>query len=573
MHKPVSRLMYLLLFLPMLSLGAGYYEPDQVPHEGVHYLLAKDRLTVTVKLTQKNGRKLLPDLSLEPVNTIKREGTVTVETYADPSRIYVLPLTPKASSDESMVITLTDTGLLKSINATSTGRSGTVLTNIFKFIGSVAGVFGNISAAPTGPTPQRSACAGDVDSRPISEQPNLIRYTLFWSQTACDAWEEAIATGQQVDTLKTQVQRTEGQLKDATGQALKDLQSRLETYRTQLTQHAKDRMAFLGVVTSESNRLKTQNKIDPAAKFTTHTLTFEIDELLTGRDVSTNTTKAAIETLIQDLPAAKRLFEKTGVVIELDPVPDGYEATQFSTGSSDPSNKKYCNLTLRHGDSGRTTAVNHCSSKLVFYRRPIYTLVRLYALDKDQAKVEPLNQASLPIIREESPHEFVKFNAQRWAKGSLKVTFDAKGVPTSVDWMAESSAAAVTGALATAIAAARDEYATTVNKLVEIKEARDKLDPEEQSELDKTLEKLKKEKELLDAQLALQGAQATFDSTLAQQTAAAELALVQSEIGVVAAAEARANQLAVLRLEAEVARVNKELELLKAKIELRALND
>ncbi len=574
MSRLIGKLLFVLLTMissACVLAAGGPFDPDQVTHEGVHYFLAKDRLKVSATVTTINHQVITDQLTLRGVNSAKRAGSVAVQTGADPSKVYVLHLTPRSSSDETMVIDLTETGLLKSINAGSTGRSGTILGNIFKFIGTVAGGFVPGAFAPAS-LPALSTCARDIDKSPFVHLPKLTRFTIMYSQTACDAWKEIIVIDGQEAALRASMRSTEKQLANATGQQLEDLQSRISTLQARVDQNQKDRAVQLAIVQRESGVLKAVHKIGAPNTTKEHEVVFDLNEVLTGNTLSAGATVPAVNTALSSLPTAKRLFDNAGVVIEVGPAPPNYAATTITPTSTDPKNRKYCALSLKHGSSGRTSVLDRCKSQFIFYRRPIATEVRIYGKNGAGTAIELLSKASLSVLRDEAPHEYLKFDSRRWSKGTLQITFDSKGVPAHIDWMAESSAAALTGALATAVAAARDEYAATIAKIVEIEDAKKKLDPEEKSELDKKLEELTKQKEVLDAQLALAGAQSTYELTLSQQQAAAELALVQSEIGLVAAEEARANQLAVLRLEADVARMNKELELLKAKIEIQQMN-
>jgi ribosomal protein L29 len=136
-----------------------------------------------------------------------------------------------------------------------------------------------------------------------------------------------------------------------------------------------------------------------------------------------------------------------------------------------------------------------------------------------------------------------------------------------IDYTAGSSAAAAVTALASAGSTFRDEYATTVAKMVEIDTNARKL---KLSDLTTKVDTLKKEQERLDTQLAVDTAGANFDLVLKQRQLAAEAATLQAQTALDTAVATAEQRKAIEEMKLEIELVKRELELLKAKQELAA---
>ena len=113
----------------------------------------------------------------------------------------------------------------------------------------------------------------------------------------------------------------------------------------------------------------------------------------------------------------------------------------------------------------------------------------------------------------------------------------------------------------------RDEYATTLAKVVEIDGNRQKL---KLNDLNARVDALKKQKEHLDAQLAMDNAAANYDLALKQQRLSAEASVLQAEFTRDAAEASNQQRLAIEQLKVEIELIKREVELFKARQEAAA---
>jgi len=81
-------------------------------------------------------------------------------------------------------------------------------------------------------------------------------------------------------------------------------------------------------------------------------------------------------------------------------------------------------------------------------------------------------------------------------------------------------------------------------------------------------DRLKQEKAVLDAQLQLEGGQATFETALKQQQKQSELNALNTDVQLAAAQETREQRQQIEQLKVAIEQLQKSLELLKAQQEL-----
>ncbi len=579
------------------EVNSAPYDPGSVPHEGIRYLLSRNRINVTI--TKTASKPVLIKEFIDPANSARNElkpilgvpadksavslaADIDVAWEADPSKVYVLDLSPRAMSDAEVTVDSHPDGRLSSVNTQSTGQGGTVLSNIFKVVGTLVGL-------TTGPAfaaiPDASALAAfppktdcNVWIRPLSDLDNLTRITIEHSGVACDAWKDSQRYAVRAKAQRTEIERLEDQVSTIASAQLAALKTRITEAAAARDRTHFDRRTAIAVIEAQKSAFVDKWKIgENQQPPKTEELTFLIEELpMAGAAaIREGLTKVQTELALASYSVAKKLLAESEHVITVDSVPTGYQATEI-TQSSDG-----CKIQMWHGTPSndknvrkRTPTYDRCKGQLLFYKRPISTSVTLWKLEKGAggaATLQIKEKRQLMLVRSESPLEVLEFSASAWSDGSLVVAFGDTGVPSKITWKSDSSAAAITGALAGALTAARTEYSATIAELVTIKENKAKLNPKGKSDVQKEIDELTKKKELIDARLAIEGAEATYESQLEQQRLAQQLALLNSEQSVVTAEQAATNQLDILRLAAELSRLNTEMQILKAQIDLDAL--
>lgn len=145
MAKKYLTCLSLLFFVILLSgcsgstlIGDGpvrEQDPDRPTH-GIRYFLAKDMAAVTVSLTTRTTREVMSTgLTLDVVQTQRTtaDGRVAFRSVPDQERYFFLDLEPGRLREGNLRVELQESGLLGSVGATSTSRTGDALTGAVRF--------------------------------------------------------------------------------------------------------------------------------------------------------------------------------------------------------------------------------------------------------------------------------------------------------------------------------------------------------------------------------------------------------------------------------------------------------
>lgn len=186
----------------------------------------------------------------------------------------------------------------------------------------------------------------------------------------------------------------------------------------------------------------------------------------------------------------------------------------------------------------------------------------------DPAKLTLLSEHLADVIAPGTATHYVPFESSAFAQRKLAITFDDRGRPTRLERTGTSAGAAIALAVSDASRAARDEYATSLAKLVEVQTSQQKL---QLGSITAQIDDLKKRKELLDARLAVEGASANFDTILQQQQLQAELSLLQATQAQASAAGSAEQRLEIESLKLQLEQLKAQIDILKAQQELALL--
>jgi hypothetical protein len=201
----------------------------------------------------------------------------------------------------------------------------------------------------------------------------------------------------------------------------------------------------------------------------------------------------------------------------------------------------------------------------VCFRQGEFLRLRLFAAVDDATHVTQVSDANENIMYPTLPVACMTFSPSALADRSLAITFDDKGRPSHVERSAKSDIAALAAALASSAATLRDEYAATLSKLVDIDTSKRAL---ALNDLTTKLETLKKQKDILDTQLTVEANTANFTTSLEQKQAEAALSGLQAQITLDVARASADQQRDIGQIKTALELLNKQIELLKAQIEM-----
>jgi hypothetical protein len=508
--------------------------------------LCIDQLTMTTREVIAQLR-LVPDLQAGPY------------TLGDPTNLF---------TDQKVSLELREGAILKSLNATSQGRFGEVVSAVVKLGATLVGLaplattVGAQVRMPPKAEPPPTSCNPFV--APYRDLEGNVRLLLSRNDQGCRIYQAIEKETQRLGVLSQAAAESELRLGGTDGKEAMDvLIARLNHQRKAIDNARKVITALQETFNAELAEFVKKNRLGTQRTQTAGSDVAEIYDLPPPELLSNAKTPSDVLEALMRRPVARAIFDRYGVVATAEVLPGG------TPPKSEASTQRSC------------TAKPDYNQVEVYYRngQPVrleFFIVRPKKDPADPAKYERGNTGVVEevvsvanriqtVMLPGSTPGCVAFKASAFAKRELIVQFDESGQLVKVDQIRDSSAAAVAAALAAASTTFRDEYALTLSKVVEVQEARRTI---ELGDLRTKVEALEKQRELIDAQLAADSAAANFDLTLRRQQLAAELAQLEAEVALQTAQATADQRLALEQLKAEVGVLRQELDLLKARQEL-----
>jgi hypothetical protein len=260
---------------------------------------------------------------------------------------------------------------------------------------------------------------------------------------------------------------------------------------------------------------------------------------------------------INSYPRWAEFYKKTGVLIQIKAC-SAFAQKLGSQGNSPPTTPALTPLPRGKSDDQK---VNQNS---LFYRQSIPMKINFLSID-DTFSLQTIFSDVQDILHPEMPTYPFAFSPNVFSSKNLSIKFDERGRPVLLGQTSTSSAKNIAASLEESLKAARDEYAESLKKITEIQESQRKI---KLDDLLSKIEKINKEKELLDAQLNLEGETASYSLRLKQKQLEAEKAAVDTELQLEILQATKEQSIETAKLKTELEMLNKEIELLKAKLAL-----
>ena len=525
---------------------AGGKQPPPAPSEPVTPAIGvpQGKLCIEENVTTNRAvnaqLKLVPDLS---------------------AGAYRLAIPGKALADVKLSVEMRDGSTLKGLNVASQGRAGDVILGIARFAATVLGS-GVVQFAQAGAPPAGTDCNPFLD--PFDDRPDFLRLLLSRNSSACEAWTASEAWNEHAQKLAAAVKTSEETLGGTSFPALNELIARLKEQRKAVDDAKKMAAAYQATVMALLDDFTRTNALGTKKEETRSTETLDLSELPNGSvDVKDGETDwvALQNALGSQYGAAKEVLKRSGVIARMIVMKHGDAPT------TDPGGKYICS----EGGNDRLDIWFRPAQPVTFQ-----FFVAETPVDDGRPRRDPVTNKELQIMKlavtRIEPVTFlgikprcVTFKASAFANRELIVSFDERGQLAKIDATAGSSAAAALTALASAATTFRDEYAATVAKMVDIDQNERKL---KLNDVTTRVEQLKKDRERLDAQLALEAGTANYDLALQQQKLAAQAAELQAQAALDLTTATADQKLALEEMKLQIEIIKRELELLKAQQEL-----
>ena len=528
-----------------------------------------------VRKTKKLDRKP-PTIDLETSTDVSHEVDLQLQAVADPSQTYLLNLLPEKTRDSTLGVHVSPAGLLESINITSDGRGPDILKSIGRLTGTVVSL---TTGAPLLSTERSNDGAMKILDEELSlcDQPTApdmvvlpldTRAMLVEWDAACLVFRRMQVREREIAAIDETLALLTRQLGQATGDAVKELKARIDLAQAQRDQRTKVMVEQAAYVQNLLTEYRRQRSIGTKVTTESFNFVFDIDKLAAIKEVSAAPTNGALRIALKSKPQALDALDAAGIVLAADFV--AAAATTAPTGEVKPA----------PAPSPTVTPAPKQPQVKIFYRQPRRLRMTLYltqptATEGDAAQPERRDKATAPVklgttqiadvILPATAPDFVEFESRAFGNGKLALKFNAGGRPTQIDQNSTASVAAALGAIDSATGAAFDAFNETTKKLTEVQDNRRKLSL---GDLETRLARLKKEKEVLDAEGGLEAGRLTAANSMRQQQISSDLATLQAEIGLATVQANQQAQLETSTMKAQIEKLTQELALLKAQLEL-----
>lgn len=532
------------------------------PPPNLRYHVGREVVVVQVTSTVKTTRKIEtlrgddrsrcverhsgdpnPELCMTVTTTTTREGAVNTKLVPDPKLGADLSTGNKAFTDDAMTVELRDGMLLHSINAQSTGRAGEVIVSIAKFAGFLFGAPGLLATvAPQAPEPRVVSNCSPF-TRPLADQPDTVRLWLWENQMHCDRWNEIRALQKARDALIVDRTALEHDIRGATGPELKLLLDKLKPVEEAIKKAEADLKPRQDAFNTQLETFAAALQLGTSPSTQSYDQVIDLSELPKPQGLSPGQTESAADQVATTFTdAAKELWKQARLIVTLDPA----LANPCAPAPSIPA------VT---GDKNDVR---------IYFRQGAPARMRVFIADQTSdpaSKLRVVGDRFDNFVNSCLPVSMMTFSRSIWTSRELSLTFDDRGRPVKLVRTSKSDAAAIAASVSSATTAFRDEITATVGKVVELQSNRRKIDMDD---LTRRLEQAKGEKDLLDAQLALDTANTNFDAALKQKHATATLDALKAELALASAQSTAEQTQQIELLKLAVTRINQELELIKA---------
>jgi hypothetical protein len=521
---------------------------------GLQYWLPVDVAVVQATVTKTVTREIVlgevnqkPALVTKTSTKAEREGTLSVRTLADRGGpAYTLDIKPGRLRDTSLGIEVSSAGLLRSVSPASTGRAGNVIQAVARFVGTGLSLATGLPFLPLkldaqkwsvlqeGPLKLALKC--DPFEEPFTTLPLRVRAFVSKSEEGCGLLLEIMQREAALKRHEQQRMELELTLETVSEQELPKLRERIQAIKAAIRSTQAELTARQARFAALLEAFVADQELGVTSRADDYALVLQLNEIpASAGDLS----KAPYEN-------ARKFFGETGIVV----------TAQVVTGPP---------------EGPATPGARSRNSVRIFYRQSLPIRFRIEASRAEKpelSNLQLLSETIADVVMPGTTAHYVDFDSSAFADRKLTLTFDDRGRPLRLERSGTSAGAAVAVAVSDATRAVRDEYASGLAKVAEIQATQQKL---QANEITAQLEDLKKRKEILEAQLALESGTQNFQTLLEQQQLQADIALLEARQSHTNTTENAAQRLEIETLKLQLEQVKAQLEILKAQQEIEKL--
>ena len=537
-------------------------EPDST--SGLRYYMPRDVIHVEGVATYSTGRGwFMPaketdsaycEAGESKLHLKTVEYTLTQSTVADRRVAYHLTMDHRGSADQTFKLGVTNDGLLSNMNYTSTDKTAEVVGNVLKGLAGIAGTALGVGALGVSkntmflektPLPVTVRDRGEwcaAKARATIVVPLLLERGELEKELAKALAARRVALAA-VDVVKRQPQiKYVADLDDLHARRIAVIDARLNSVRD--------------AIAANVAQFKAEKQITGPDTIIRADGMFDITDLPKDSALVGHLSSFAdAKTALANLPKASKLLSSTRLIVSI--------AEEDAAGKqAKPNGPKR----RTPGDCEPTEkSADNCLH--VYSRIPHARLVRIYVPDGsvDSKPFFIKETRLLNIVSSADPIIDVPISARSLGQETFALTFGRSGTLTGFEQTSTSGLAAATSSFASALSNARQEFVAGLQSVQTSQTSYDAIKSEARAS---RIKDLQDQKSLIDAQVALQGANVNQSLALQKQQVDAELALLTAQQNLVAAQATATVGADVAALKAQLAQVQAQLDLLKAQLEL-----
>ena len=549
--KYISAFLFCAFIVPGCSSpfkGSGPYKPcDKAIKSGQRYYVGKNVLFVSADITNK----IVPAVD-NNLNILKIIYTTTTAKFSkklvpDYRQYYMVHINAGSIYDDKIKVETTSDGLLTSLSSEVTGKTG----QIIKDIGTISSNLLAIAPFIMAETARKGKCVKYAKELGLNNEHQLFS---FENKNGCSILKRLIDLKKttekfqgSIDTLREEIAVTDD------NEILKELKNRLDIKEAELNRTIAE--------VNENNKiyeaifsLFKQNRLAIKEMKWTLNQTFELDELPADSDINglIGKNESDVIKILKEKRYTKMayLFANAKVLITREsfaPLAAGYFSDVLP---SIPENEKMPTNRV-HFRQSYPFHIGEYHLKHVFDKKSPTVLFKK-------------SNSIISFMHPHSPIQFVEYKSSIFSQRKLELTFDVEtNSLITIETDNKSSIAAATSSFSETIVAMRKEY---LNALNTIESTQKMLTSIELNDYEKKIEELKKKKELIDAQVAFEGAAATQELLLEQNLLDQKLNVLKSDLALKQAELTYGQKLGIEKVSADLKLLSNQLEFAKKEI-------
>lgn len=548
---------------------SGVGANSQHSPEGFQYFVPRHQVVVAGTATYRLVNSVNESLKIENEITLADvQANVSLRSVQD--RAFTIELDTSAFSKLDDTVSVTDQGFLAGVNSSSEGKGGDVIVSIAKIAGAAAGAFVGLESADSAEATADLAekimsKKDDRAATAIALLPPDQRYFLTNSDRAKVLWKELFLASERTTKLRSSIDKRQIDLIDQLEPQAKTTLTKIAMLREALSYQEARRSTAKTAFDAAFDAYKAREKIGAFDTTITINETFEFHQIprtMVSHGMRTDKARAQIASLV--CPDGKsgnsgcyagmlKLYDQTGILVTANLLREVSE----STGE----------LESPKGDL------------VIHYRRPIPIVLSVFQkksipvpkeidgsadTTKPDVRLVHVSSSLQNVMHPNTTPMALAFDRSAFSDRTFELTVNANGDVTKLRRTSTATASAAASSVDQGIAGGLGSLSQTLTSIAAIDKQRRDL---ELARLQSKVKLITEEKNRVDAELALEGAESTAELQQQKKQLDAQLATLNSQFALVNAESSQElketqAELALLQAQAALDEQNATVQLL-----------